>query len=155
MLKSIHWDSYTIIIAALVPAVMLAAWGITEWEETRIHRQQCEVAESWLDKSAQIAPMFERAGTVDGIATWIFGIEEINSPTSAGKLRHGILSSARYHMEHYPNESTTEAGVLNPKNGLFERTITEGAEDLIEHCPEVEPLLPDAFPMVFPEEGQN
>jgi hypothetical protein len=155
VLKSIQWDIYTIIIAALVPAVMLTAWGLTEWNETRVHRQQCEVAESWLEDSARLAPTFQNAGTMDSITSWILGLEEINSPTSAGQLRHGIVSSAWYHAEYYPDKITTEPGVLNPKNGLHERTITEGAENLVQHCPDVEPLLPDAFPMVFTEEGDN
>jgi hypothetical protein len=155
VLKSIHWDIYTIIIAALVPAVLLAAWGLTAWDEARIRQEQCEVAESWLDDSARLAPTFEGAGTMDGISAWIVDIEEINSPTSAGQLRHGILSSARYHAEYYPDESTTEPGVLNPKNGLYERTITEGVDNLVQHCPDVEPLLHDAFPMVFTEEGSD
>jgi hypothetical protein len=153
--KSIHWDVYTIIIAALVPAVLLAAWGLATWDEARIRDQQCRVAESWLNDSAQLAPMFENAGTMDDIANWIIDVEEINSPTSAGQLRHGILTSARYHAEYYPEKSTTEPGVLNPRNGLYERTISEGAENLVEHCPDVEPLLPNAFPMVFREEGPN
>lgn len=155
MFKSIHWDIYTVIIAGLVPAVLLAAWGITEWQETAVHRQQCEVAESWLSDSARLAPRFENADSMNDIAGWIVSIEELNSPASAGQLRHGILTSARYHAEHYPDEQTTVPGVLNPRNGLYERTITEGAADLVQHCPEVEPLLPEAFPMVFPEEGTN
>lgn len=155
MLKSIHWDIYTIIIAALVPGVLLAAWGLTEWDEARIRQQQCAVAESWLKDSAQLAPTFERADTMDGVSAWIVDLEEINSPSSAGQLRHGILSSARYHAEYYPDESTTKPGVLNPKNGLYERTILEGADYLVQHCPDVEPLLHDAFPMVFTEEGSD
>jgi hypothetical protein len=155
VLKSIHWDIYTIVIAALVPAVLLTAWGLTEWDEARIRQQQCAVAESWLNDSAQLAPMFENAETMDSIATWITDVEEINSPASAGQLRHGILTSARYHAEYYPDESTLRPGVLNPRDGLYERTISEGAENLVQHCPDVEPLLPNAFPMVFIEEGSN
>ncbi len=155
MLKSIHWDVYTIVIVALAPVVLLTAWGLTAWDEARIRQQQCQVAESWLEDSARLAPRFENAGSMEDIAGWITGIEEINSPASAGQLRHGILSSARYHAEYFPDMSTANPGVLNPKNGLYERTITEGAANLVQHCPDVEPLLPDAFPMVFTEEGAN
>lgn len=155
MLKSIQWDIYTIIIAALIPAVLLGAWGLTTWEDSRIHKQQCDVAETWLQESALLAPMFQNAGTMEDTTSWISGIEELNSPAAAGTMRHGILESARYNQKYYPDRSTSEPGVLNPKDGLYDRTINKGAENLIEHCPEVEQQLPKAFPMVFPEEGSN
>lgn len=155
MLKSISWDIYTYIIIALVPGVLLAAWGLTAWDDHRVHQQQCAVAEEWLNESALIAPVFESAGTMDDIDMWITGLEEFNTPSAAGELRQGILSSANYRMENFPNENTTVAGVLNPRNGLFERVIVEGTEDLIEHCPDTESMLPDAFPMVFEKEDPN
>lgn len=155
MLKSITRDPYTIIIVALVPGLLLMAWGLTSWDNNRVHQQQCAVAEEWLNDSTALASRFERVETMDDIDVWISGFEQINSPSHSGQMRHGILSSARYHMEHYPTLGTSGRAVLNPPTGLFARDINEGLETLIEHCPHVESMVPAAFPMVFEEERPN
>lgn len=152
MFKSIQWDIYTFAIVALVPGILLTAWGLTAWDQRQIHGQQCKVAIEWLVESESVAPLFENAGQMESISSWIFAMEEINAPARGGQLRSSILSSARYLMEHYPNANTSTLGVLNPPNGLFARDITAGRASLIEHCPETEPLLRNAFPMVFGRE---
>jgi hypothetical protein len=153
--RSIQWDIYTVIIVALVPVLLLSAWGLTEWDRRQLHTQQCIVAREWLQEAESLAPMFGNATTMDGIAGWIAAMEEINVPSRGSQLRRGILSSANYHMEHFPNTRTTSAGVLNPPNGLFAREIDKGRQSLIAHCPETEALLPAAFPMVFAREEPN
>ena len=155
MIKSIHWDTYSLIIVALVPGMLLAAWGLSAWDERQLHTHQCQVATEWLQEAQQLAPMFTGAETMDDIATWIAANEELNVPASGSQLRRGILSSAYYHMENFPSTSTTTPGVLNPPNGLFARDIISGRDSLIRHCPETEPHLADAFPMVFEREDPN
>lgn len=152
MLKFVQWDIYTVLMVALVPAIVLAAWVLQSYDTDQLHRSQCELAESWLESSREYADQFEQAGTTGRTQLWINSVGELNSPNAASTLRSGILQSARYHAEHLPGLPTDEPGILNPKNGLFERPITEGAQILTEHCPETEDLIPSAFPMIFRED---
>lgn len=153
MLKSIQWDIYTIIIVALVPTLLLTAWGIYAWDEHQLHTLQCTMAVDWLEESTEMAPQFVQAETMDSTQFWTSSFEQIESPNAAGNLRWGILQSTWYHREHFPDLPTDERGVLNPPNGLFARQIEEGTEDLVEHCPETEDMIPTAFPMVFREDA--
>lgn len=152
MLKSIEWNIYTILMVALVPAMLLSAWGLYAWDSHRLHTMQCAMAVDWLEESTDMAPEFEQSGTMGRTQFWISEFESLESPNAAGNLRWGILQSANYHEEHYPDLPTDEPGVLNPPNGLFARQIEEGVEDLVEHCPDTEDMIPTAFPMVFREE---
>lgn len=153
MLKSINWDIYTIVMVALVPALLLTAWGMDAWDNHRLHSLQCNMAETWLEESEGIASQFEQSETVGQTLFWASRFEDFESPNAAGNLRWGILQSAEYYAENFPETPTDEPGVLNPPNGLFERQIEEGVEDLVEHCPDTEAMIPSAFPMVF-REGQ-
>lgn len=153
MLRSIEWNIYTILMVALVPALLLTAWGLDAWDSRQLHLLQCSLAEEWLEESEDVASQFQQTGTVGQTQLWISSFEGIESPNAAGNLRWGILESARYHEEHHPDLSTSEPGVLNPPNGLFERQILEGVEELVVHCPETEAMIPAAFPMVFREDN--
>lgn len=152
MLKSVQWDIYTILMAALVPILLVSAWGLHTWDSRQLHRVQCEMAVDWLESSTAISRQFTEAGTMGRIQFWITGLEAFDSPSAAGDLRWGILQSARYNATYNRNLATTEPGVLNPRNGLFERQIEEGRQQLVEHCPETQELIPAAFPMVFRED---
>lgn len=153
MLKSIQWDIYTIVMVALVPAMLLVAGGITWWDDYRLHQVQCELATDWLEQNAVLSDEFENAGTMERTSFWQRQFEEINSPSAAGQLRWGIIQSANYQQEYFPDRETEERGVLNPINGLFSRDIVDGTEDLVEHCPDTEAMLPEAFPMIYRDEG--
>lgn len=155
MLKSIQWDVYTYLIIALIPFLLLSAWGLKTWDDNRLHRVQCELALDWLEQSTIIAPDFARAGTAGQTMFWQASFEEINSPSAAGQLRWGIIQSAEYSREYTPNKPLNVPGVLNPPDGLFSRDINDGRKNLIRHCPETEPLLPAAFPMVFRDEDSQ
>ena len=151
MLKSIQWDIYTIAMIALVPTLLLIAGGITWWDEQRLHRVQCELAVDWLEENSRISGQFEQAGTMERTSYWQREFEEVNSPAAAGQLRWGIIQSANYTREYYPDRETGERAMLNPINGLFSRDIIEGTEELVEHCPDTQSMLPAAFPMIFRE----
>lgn len=152
MIKSIHWDIYTILMVALVPVLLLSAAGLYFYDKNKLHNLQCEMAVEWLETSEQYSAQFVSAGTMGRTELWITTFEEIESPSKAGNLRWGILQSANYNQEHRPDLSTSERGVLNPPNGLFEQQIENGVEDLVKHCPETESMIPGAFPMVFRED---
>lgn len=155
MLKSSQWNVYTLLMVGLVPAMLLTAWGMDSWQSYRRHQLQCEVAVEWLEESRDIAPQFTQANTMNRTQLWISNVDEINSPAHASILRRGILQSANYHLEYFPEHPTDAPGVLNPKNSMFARDIEEGTAELINHCPETEALLPAAFPMIFPKEDTN
>lgn len=151
MFKSINWDIYTILMVALVPALLVSAAGVYFYDEHRLHSLQCEMATEWLESSQEYSAQFVSAETMGRTGLWISAIEEIESPNKAGNLRWGILQSANYNQKYRPDLSTADRGVLNPPNGLFEQQIDDGVEDLVEHCPDTESMLADAFPMVFRE----
>ncbi len=153
MLKSIQWDIYTIAIIALLPAMLLVAGGITWWDDHRLHQVQCELAVDWLEQNTELSEEFEGAGTMERTSFWQRQFEEINSPSAAGQLRWGIIQSVDYQQEYFPDRETAERGVLNPANGLFSRDIVDGTEELVEHCPDTEAMLPEAFPMIYRDEG--
>ncbi|MCO5224858.1 MAG: hypothetical protein M9953_05940 [Thermomicrobiales bacterium] len=148
----IRWDTYTLIMVALVPVILLSAWGLTKASEHDLRSRQCAMAEEWLDESRALLPLFYRAGTVQNTTAWVSALEELSSPAAAGRLRWAVLQSTRYAAEYYPDLPTDEVAVLNPTDGLYQRNLTEGARDLINHCPEVASMLPQAFPMVFKED---
>lgn len=152
MLKSIQWDIYTVLMIGLVPVLLVSAWGLTQWDDIRLHRAQCEVAESWLEENTEIASDFAQTRTLQGTGYWQTRFEAINWPSDAGQLRWGIIQSANYGREHYPSRFTSFPAVLNPEDGLFSRDISQGRKNLVERCPEVESMLPDAFPMIFQKE---
>lgn len=154
MLKPHRWDIYTIIIVALVPAMLLSAWGLTAWDQRQLHSRQCAMAEDWLDSTAAFAGQFEMAGRTGQTQLWITNIENLDFPNAARDLRSGLIRSARYHQEFLPNVSTREPGVLNPVNGLYERQIETGIAALTSHCPETAELIPAAVPMIFREDEQ-
>lgn len=151
MLKSIEWNIYNILIVALVPSIMLTAWGLFALDKHNLHTLQCNMASEWLDESEDLSARFQDLDSMGQTTFWLSQFEDIESPNAAGDLRWGIIQSVNYHQENYPDMPTDERGVLNPPNGLFERQIEEGAEDLIDHCPDTEERLPAAFPMVFRE----
>lgn len=139
-------------MVALIPVILVTAWGWSWWNERELHTQQCVVAAEWLQESEDILPVYQRAGNMGAIEPWINSIDALNSPSSAATLRWGILQSARYFLTYYPNVRTQSNGELNPEDGIHSRDIIEGTKQLIEHCPEVTPMLPTAFPMIFTEE---
>lgn len=145
----IKWDVYTVVMVAMIPAILLVAWGLEWWEDHSLHQTQCALAEQWLEDSEVLATQFEIVNQLGRTDPWITSFEELESPAKAGQLRWGILQSARYFKEYYPEMSTTEPGVLNPPDGINSRDIVNGTKELIEHCPDVESMLPKAFPMVF------
>lgn len=149
----ISWDIYTVIMVALVPVILLSAWGLTKASEHDLRSRQCAMAVEWLDESRDLLPLFYRAGTVQNTTSWTTSLEELSSPAAAGRLRWAVLQSTRYAAEYYPTLPTDEVGVLNPVDGLYQRNLTEGARELIDHCPEVAPMLPRTFPMVFKEDA--
>lgn len=154
MLKPTEWNIYTILMIALVPAMLLTAWGLDAWDSRQLHRLQCTMAEEWLEESSDISQQFEQSGRMGQTQLWISRFETIESPNAASGLRTGILQAANYHEEYYPDLATDDRGVLNPRNGLFERQIESGVQSLVEHCPETEAMIPNAFPMVFREDNE-
>lgn len=153
MLKSVQWDTYTIVMVVMVPVMLLAAWGLSARDSERLHETQCEMAVSWLETSIAIAPQFEQANTLGRTQLWISALEDIDSPNAAGSLRSGIVQSAKYHQKYKANVQTSVPAVLNPRNGLFEQQIEDGKARLIAHCPETEDMIPLAFPMIAREDA--
>lgn len=152
MRERFHFDIYTALMIGLVPMLLLTARGIEYWHDGRLYQRQCQMAADWLAESADIAPQFAFAGTMDRTMFWSQELEDISSPASARKLRSGVLQSAKYYQTYYANNPTDKPGILNPTDGMFSREIKEGRKSLVDHCPETAAMLPTAFPMIFQKE---
>lgn len=148
--KFLRPDIYLVSAALVVALSFGTAWALTWNAERDLHETQCQLAVEWLEGSTSNADLFERARTMQSIEPWLAAQDELNSPSAANQLRWSIMDSARYEMNSNPTAPTTDQAVLN--SPWYTGRIERGAADLIQHCPEVESLLPAAFPMVFTQE---
>lgn len=143
-------DIYTLLIAALIPSMLLAAWGLNTINNVRVHNQQCEVAEEWLTEAAGISHVYTNAGTLGEIEPWLSQLEEFNYPRHASELRHQIDEAGWYGLTWRWNTPTDEPGSLIDVAVSYDDEINQEIDEFIEYCPDTAQMLPDAFPMLFP-----
>lgn len=149
MRRRFRIDRYTVLIAALLPTILLIAWGLTAAHDARLHARQCAVADQWLQDTAAIAPQFENAGTLGMTSSWLTQFRELNSPSHAGILRDAIIGMVSFGQEYAPSRATVTDGSLTPSFPEFATNLQVGAATLTDHCPETRTQLPEAFPMFF------
>lgn len=152
-MQSIKSDTCLLLIGLFVVGTFGAAGALTYRSNTQLHSRQCDIAETWLYDSADNADLFENARTMENIDSWLAAQDELNAPSAANQLKWAIMDSARNTQEANPLESTSTDRVLY--NPLYAARIDYGVADIIDHCPNVEALLPHAFPMVFGKENDE
>ena len=148
-----YFDIYNVIIAALVPLMLLTAWGLTTVYERRERAQQCEAALVYLEEVTDVASTFTGADSLDDADNWLELMEEISSPAPANDLHNGAMSAFSYANMVNMDVAMDEPGVLYDRLASFTDVLDNGRETLVSRCPDTAPLIADAFPMYFRQEN--
>lgn len=154
MREKLHLDVYNVIIIALIPFVLLVAWGLTWGYERNLHERQCKEAVTYLEEAADFSSLYTNAGSLDDADPWLDEMQEMSYPAPLADLHNGAVAAFTY-------AATTSLPVeMNQPAGLYERLTTfkevldDGRDKIVRQCPEVDPLIPNAFPMYFREAGE-
>lgn len=149
MLSKIRFDIYTILIVAMVPTFLVIAWGLT-WNHDRIAaKHACENTDTYLTEVSAIADLYTSAGTLQNANTWYDQLEQISPPGPARDLHNSVSSAVTYSMNRNPDLQTSQPAGLYDALPPFQQPVDKGRDKIIERCPELTPLIPDAFPMFF------
>jgi hypothetical protein len=154
MREKFRLDVYNVIIIALIPFVVLVAWGLTWGYERNLRAQQCEDAITYLEDVTALAPAYLQAPSVDDADSWLQGMQGVSYPEPASDLHNAAVSAFTYASTTNLPVDTSEPGGLYDQLTTFAGVLDEGRETLVTECPETAPLIADAFPMYFREEGQ-
>lgn len=154
MREKFHLDAYNVIIIALIPFVLLVAWGLTWGYERNLHAQQCEDALVYLEKVTEIAPDYLEANSLDDADDWLDGMQELSYPAPAGDLHNGAVSAFTYASTAGLQADMAQPGGLYDQLTTFKGVLDDGRDTLVDQCPDTAALIPDAFPMYFREEGE-
>lgn len=155
MRERLHLDVYNIIIALLVPVILLSAWGITTAYERNERARQCEDALTYLADVTENAPLYTSAGSVDNADDWVDAMDELSVPEPARDLHDAATSALSFAASVNIEADVQQPGDLYDSLSAFQDSLDEGRETLETTCPDTTPLITDAFPMYFRNEGQE
>jgi len=153
MRERFRLDVYNVLIIALIPFVLLVAWGLTWGYERNLRERHCEDSVAYLREVAGFSSLYTNADTLDDADSWLARMQEMSVPAPLNDLHNGAISALTW-------AATTDLAV-DPAQpaGLYERLTTfkgvldEGRTELATQCPDADALVPAAFPMYFREEG--
>ena len=154
MREKLHLDVYNVIIIALIPFVLLVAWGLTWGYERSLRAQHCDDAITYLEEVTALAPEYLQAETLDDADTWLEEMQELSYPDPATDLHNGAVSAFTYASRADLPVDMAAPGGLYDQLTTFKGVLDEGRETLVSQCPDTEMLIADAFPMYYREEGQ-
>jgi hypothetical protein len=149
-----YLDIYNLIIAALIPFMLLTAWGLTTVHERNERIKHCEEAITYLEDVTDIASVFTTADSLEDADTWLDLIQEISHPAPTKDLHDGAMAAFTYANMVNMDVALDEPGALYDKLSAFQDVLDSGRETLVSRCPETEPMIDDAFPMYFRQENQ-
>ena len=151
MRKYRQWDIYTVLMVAIVPVFLAVAWGLT-WNHERVAAAQaCEDTESYLSETTEAASLFINAGTVGSTDPWLSRMETIQPQGHGWDLHDSVVGAVEYAAAVEPDLDTAEPGVVYDETPFFQDPIDEARATIVEKCPDLEAMLPEAFPMIFKE----
>jgi hypothetical protein len=117
-------------------------------------RRQCEEAVTYLEEVAGFSSLYTDASSIDAADQWLEQMQEMSYPAPLGDLHNGAISAFTFaSTTNLPVEMTQPAG-LYERLTTFKSVLDEGRAKIVRQCPEVDPLIPSAFPMYFREAGQ-
>lgn len=154
MREKFRLDAYNIIIIALIPFVLLVSWGLTWAYERNLHTRQCEDAITYLEDAAAIAPDYTGASSLSSADDWVESMQELSYPPQATDLHNGAVSAFTYASNANLDVDLAAPGGLYDQLTTFRNVLNDARETLIDQCPDTEPLVADAFPMYFREDGE-
>lgn len=146
-------DVYNVIIVALVPVILLTAWGLTSAYETNQRREQCEQAFTYLDEASDLAARYTTASSLDTADDWADELEQLSHPAPAADLHNGAISAFNYALSIDLDVDVNAPGSLYDELTTFQDVLNEGRETLVSACPDTETMIADAFPMYFRNGG--
>lgn len=154
MRERFHLDVYNVIIVALIPAILLTAWGLTSAHDRNERSKRCENAIDYLEAVTDLAPLYTSARTIDDADEWLDAMEELPAPDVAQQLHTRATAAFSYASAMGMDVSADEPGDLFDQLTAFRDGLDESRTELEEQCPNTADLIPDAFPMYFREEQQ-
>lgn len=155
MRERLHLDVYNIIIALLVPVILLGAWGLTAAYERNERARQCEDALTYLAEVTENASLYTSAGSLEEADDWVDAITQLSVPEPARDLHDAATSAISFAATVDIETDIRQPGDLYERLPAFQDTLDEGRETLETRCPDTAPLIADAFPMYFRNEGQE
>lgn len=151
MRKYRQWDIYTVLMVAIVPVFLAVAWGLA-WNHERVAAAQaCENTATWLAEVSEAAPLFINAGSVGNADPWLNRMETIQPQGHGGKMHDSAVSAVEYASTVDPDLDTTEPGVISDAAPFFQDSIDEARATIVDECPDLGGMLPEALPMIFKE----
>jgi hypothetical protein len=154
MRERLHLDVYNVIIAALIPVMLLTAWGLTTAYERNLRTEQCEQAVAYLEEVTGITGLYTSASSIDDAAPWLQRMQEMSYPAPATDLHNGAVSAFTYAATMNLNVDIAAPGGMYDRLTTFQDVLDEGRATLVARCPETDTMITGAFPMFFREEGQ-
>lgn len=153
MRERFRLDAYNVIIIALIPFVLLVAWGLTWSYDRHVHARECEDAVTYLQKVADIASEYTSAKTLDDADAWLEDMQDMSLPSPATALHNGAVAAYSYAARADLPVDPAKPGGLYDELTTFKGVLDDGRETLVDQCPATEPLILDAFPMYFRKDG--
>jgi len=152
--QQLRLDAYNLIIIALIPSFMLIAAGATWFYERAEARRACSEATAYLEDATSFAGAYQSSGTLANARSWVAGMESLQPPTVARDLHDTAISAVTYASSTNPGADTSVPGGLYETLTPFQDSLDSGRNELVETCPDLASLIPDAFPMFFTKDGQ-
>lgn len=153
MREKLHLDVYNVIIIALIPFVLLVAWGLTWGYERNLHARECDEAVTYLEDVADFSSLYTSAGSIDEADQWLEQMQEMSYPAPLADLHNGAVAAFTYASSTSLTVEMDQPAGLYDRLTTFKRVLDEGRDTIVRQCPEVDPLIPGAFPMYFREPG--
>ncbi len=154
MRERFHLDAYNVIIVALIPFVLLVAWGLSRSYDRHLHAQECEQSVEYLENVTDIASEYTSAASLDDADAWAEDMQDMSVPSPANDLQNGAIAAYTYAARADLPADPSQPGSLYDELTTFKDVLDEGRQTLVEQCPATEPLISDAFPMYFRKDGQ-
>lgn len=153
MRDKLRLDVYNVIIIALIPFVLLVAWGLTWGYERNLHARQCEEAIVYLEEAAGISTLYTSAGSVENTDRWLEQMRELSAPEPLRDLHNGAIAALTWASTTDLEVDTSQPAGLYERLTSFRDVLDDGRETLADQCPDADALVPAAFPMYFREDG--
>jgi hypothetical protein len=153
MREQFRFDVYNGIIIALIPFVLLVAWGLTWGYERNLRARQCDEAITYLEEVAEFSTLYTDAGSLDRADGWLDNVQTMSPPEPMSDLHNGAIAAITWATTTDMDVDTSEPAGLYERLTTFKDVLDEGRATLVKRCPDADALVPAAFPMYFREEG--
>lgn len=150
MRSGFRLDPYNIIIVALIPFVVIAAWGLVAWHDYSERRATCDNSLRYLDAAAALYPLYVDASTVEDASPWLDQLRALQAPGPVLAIHQAADRTISWAMEITPSLPTTDTpGELYDQFPALHDQQALARDGYLTACPDNEQALIDAFPMIY------